>query len=98
MASYPVGSNGASQAILDADCLAKPLSELTPEAALRAYEAERLAKTAEIVRNNRKGGPERVMDVVAERAPDGFTRLEDVITQEEVAAIVGGYAWTDARL
>jgi 5-methylphenazine-1-carboxylate 1-monooxygenase len=91
---YPVGSNGASQAILDAGCLARLLSKRTPEAALRAYEAERLPKTAEVVCSNREGGPERVMDVVAERAPNGFTRLEDVIGPEEVAAIVGGYART----
>jgi 5-methylphenazine-1-carboxylate 1-monooxygenase len=91
---YPVGSNGASQAILDAHCLARLLSELTPEAALRTYEAERLPKTAEVVRSNREGGPERVLDVVAKRALDGFTRLEDVIAPEEVEAIVAGYART----
>jgi 2-polyprenyl-6-methoxyphenol hydroxylase-like FAD-dependent oxidoreductase len=91
---YPVGSNGASQAIRDARRLAKMLSELTPEAALKAYEAERLPVTAEVVRSNRNSGPERVMDVVAERAPNGFTRLEDVIAPEEVAGIVGGYART----
>jgi hypothetical protein len=70
------------------------LSELTPEAALRGYEAERLPVTAEVVRSNRNSGPERVMDVVAERAPNGFTRVEDVIAPEELAAIVGGYART----
>ena len=32
------------------------------------------------------------MDVVSERAPDGFTRLEDVISREDLAAIAGGYA------
>ena len=89
---YPSGSNGAAQAILDARCLARLLAELSPEAALKAYEAERLPKTAEVVRSNRVNGPERVMDVVAERAPDGFTRLEDVIAPEELASIVGGYA------
>jgi 5-methylphenazine-1-carboxylate 1-monooxygenase len=89
---YPSGSNGAAQAILDARCLARLLAELSPEAALNAYEAERLPKTAEIVRSNRVNGPEQVMDVVAERAPDGFTRLDDVIAPEELASIVGGYA------
>jgi 5-methylphenazine-1-carboxylate 1-monooxygenase len=88
---YPTGSNGAAQSILDAWCLAKLLSELVPEAALKAYEAERLSKTAKIVRSNRKGGPERAINLVAERAPDGFTRLEDVISSAELAAI-GGYA------
>jgi 5-methylphenazine-1-carboxylate 1-monooxygenase len=90
---YPVGSKGVSQAILDARCLARLLSEFAPEAALRAYESERLPKTAEVVRRNREKGPERV-DVVAERAPDGFARLEDVISPEELAAIIGGYART----
>jgi 2-polyprenyl-6-methoxyphenol hydroxylase-like FAD-dependent oxidoreductase len=89
---YPVGSNGASQAVLDAVCLADLLAALDGPAALAAYEAERRPKTAEIVRLNRLGGPERVVDVVSARAPDGFARLEDVIDREELAAIAGGYA------
>jgi 2-polyprenyl-6-methoxyphenol hydroxylase-like FAD-dependent oxidoreductase len=89
---YPVGSNGASQAVLDARCLADLLASRAPEAALAAYAAERLPKTAEIVRANRKGGPERVVDEVSARAPDGFARLEDVISREEIAAIASGYA------
>jgi 2-polyprenyl-6-methoxyphenol hydroxylase-like FAD-dependent oxidoreductase len=89
---YPVGSNGASQAVLDARCLADLLVSQAPEAALAAYAAERLPKTAEIVRANRKGGPERVVDEVSARAPDGFARLEDAISREELAAIAGGYA------
>ena len=89
---YPVGSNGASQAVLDARCLAGLLASQAPEAALAAYAAERLPKTAEIVRANRKGGPERVVDEVSARAPDGFARLEDVISRAELAAIAGGYA------
>lgn len=89
---YPVGSNGASQAVLDARCLADLLAAQAPEAALAAYSAERLPKTAEIVRANRKGGPERVVDEVSARAPDGFAQLEDVISREELAAIAGGYA------
>jgi len=89
---YPTGSNGSAQAILDARCLAGLLSELAPEVALSAYEAERLPKTSEIVRSNRRGGPERVLDLVAERAPEGFTRLESLITPAELSDIVGGYA------
>jgi 5-methylphenazine-1-carboxylate 1-monooxygenase len=89
---YPTGSNGSAQAILDAQCLATQLSEMVPEAALKAYDAERRPKTAEVVRSNRRGGPERVIDIVADRAPAGFTRLEDVITRAELADIVGGYA------
>jgi 2-polyprenyl-6-methoxyphenol hydroxylase-like FAD-dependent oxidoreductase len=91
---YPVGSNGASQAILDARFLATLLASMPPGQALAAYEAERLPKTAEVVRLNRSGGPERVVDVVSERAPNGFERLEDVISRDELAAIAGGYAQT----
>jgi 2-polyprenyl-6-methoxyphenol hydroxylase-like FAD-dependent oxidoreductase len=91
---YPVGSNGASQAILDARLLARLLHEMEPGVALAAYEAERLPKTAEIVRLNRMGGPERVVDVVSALAPDGFERLDDVISRDELAAIAKGYAMT----
>jgi 2-polyprenyl-6-methoxyphenol hydroxylase-like FAD-dependent oxidoreductase len=91
---YPVGSNGASQAVLDAVCLAGKLVAMSgdPIGALAAYEAERLPKTAEIVRSNRLGGPERVIDVIEERAPDGFARIEDIATEAELTGIVRGYA------
>ena len=92
---YPVGSNGASQAILDARALADRLAGAEhPFAALAAYDEERLPVTAQIVRMNRKGGPEGVIDVVEELAPDGFTRIDDVLTFEQRQAIVRGYAAT----
>lgn len=91
---YPVGSNGASQAILDARCLAPLLATCggDVEGALKKYEQERLPVTAEIVRTNRSGGPEGVIDLVEGRAPDGFETLEDVATREELESIVKGYA------
>ena len=89
---YPVGSNGASQAILDARCLADTLAAKPVEQALADYEAVRRPATADIVRTNRIGGPERVMDLIAARAPDGFARLHDVATKEELTGIVRGYA------
>lgn len=89
---YPVGSNGASQAILDARLLARLLSEGNAPRALAAYEAERLPATREIVLANRRGGPERVVDVVSARAPEGFSNIEEVIARDELAAIAKGYA------
>ena len=89
---YPVGSNGASQAVLDARCLCDLLVGRPVAEALAAYEAERLPATAAVVRSNRAGGPERVVDLVAGRAPRGFSRVEDVATEEELTAIVKGYA------
>ncbi len=89
---YPVGSNGASQAILDARCLADLLAELPVADALAAYDAARRPATAEVVRSNRVGGPERVVDLVAARAPNGFARVQDVATDAELSGIVRGYA------
>jgi 5-methylphenazine-1-carboxylate 1-monooxygenase len=90
---YPVGSNGASQAILGARALARHLaSAASVSEALAAYDAERRPPTAEIVLTNRKGGPEGVIDVVEARAPDGFADVETVASYAEREAIVRGYA------
>jgi 2-polyprenyl-6-methoxyphenol hydroxylase-like FAD-dependent oxidoreductase len=89
---YPVGSNGASQAVLDAVALADALAAAPVETALAAYEAARRPATAAIVESNRRGGPERVVDEVSRLAPEGFERIEDVIGADDLAAIVRGYA------
>src|SRR3712207_1288258 len=90
---YPVGSHGASQAILDSRCLAYSLLPAEhPAHRLALYEAERLPKTAEIVRSNRVGGPERIIDAVEKLAPDGFSDINRVLSYEDRAAIVRGYA------
>ena len=92
---YPVGSNGASQAILDARFLADRLADAEhPVQALWTYEQVRLPMTAEIVRMNRRGGPEGVIDAVEARAPDGFSNIDDVLSFEQRKAIVRGYAST----
>jgi 2-polyprenyl-6-methoxyphenol hydroxylase-like FAD-dependent oxidoreductase len=94
---YPTGSNGASQAILDARSLARHLSSCLASgapvaAALAAYDAERRPATAEIVLASRRGGPERVIDLVEARAPEGFDDLDAVASYAEREAIVRGYA------
>jgi 5-methylphenazine-1-carboxylate 1-monooxygenase len=64
-AMYPNGSNGASQGILDASALTRHLqSQDSVIKALTAYEAERLSPTAKITLDNRKAGPERVLQMV----------------------------------
>jgi 2-polyprenyl-6-methoxyphenol hydroxylase-like FAD-dependent oxidoreductase len=84
-AMYPIGSNGASQAILDARVLAREIQARGPvPEALLAYDAERRPATARIVLANRRNGPEQVMQLVQERAPDGFARIEDVLSQREL--------------
>ena len=90
---YPVGSNGASQAILDARCLAGHLrAGGTVEAALSAYDRERRPATSDIVLSNRRGGPEGVIDMVEARAPDGFEDIDAVASYEERKGVVRGYA------
>ena len=89
---FPVGSNGASQAILDARCLADALAAAPALNALRTYETERLGATTDIVMSNRNGGPERVIDLVATRAPEGFGAIEEVADRSTLEAIVRGYA------
>src|SRR3979490_949560 len=90
---YPVGSNGASQAILDARALADLLARSEhPRQALVSYEQKRLPMTAEIVRSNRRGGPEGVIDAIEQLAPDGFDNVDGVLRHSQPAAIVRGYA------
>lgn len=89
---YPIGSNGATQAILDAQCLADQLSvPQSVEAALDAYEAERLPMCAKIVEMNRQEGLDAILDLVEQRAPAGFERLEDVIDPAEIDSLVRRY-------
>lgn len=91
-AMYPIGSNGASQAILDADALTRALATSTTAAeALRAYEAERLPPTSAIVRANRGNGPEQCMQLAEERAPTGFDSVDDIFVPGELQAIADQY-------
>jgi 5-methylphenazine-1-carboxylate 1-monooxygenase len=93
---YPQGGNGGAQAILDAACLARLLkSEPDPAAALAAYEAERLPVTSRIVVQNRTAPPNLLVDLVERRTGDKpFKRLEDVVSQDEMRAIVEDYQKT----
>jgi 2-polyprenyl-6-methoxyphenol hydroxylase-like FAD-dependent oxidoreductase len=85
---YPIGSNGSAQAIQDArylaDCLADAeAGRCSLPYALKEYEAERLPRTAGIVLRNRMNGPEQVMQIAEERAPNGFADIDAVIPLAE---------------
>lgn len=85
---YPIGSNGSAQAILDARYRADWLRDISNVAlALKEYEAERLPRTAGIVLRNRMNGPEQVMQLAHERAPQGFSDIEQIIPFAEREAI-----------
>ncbi|EKS32860.1 flavin-dependent oxidoreductase [Afipia clevelandensis] len=89
---YPIGSNGASQAILDARVLTREiLNHGETAAALQAYEAERRPATTELVKLNRRNGPEQVMQLVEERAPNGFNVVTEVMSQQELEDVANTY-------
>ena len=89
---YPIGSNGASQAILDARVLTRELfAHGEVPQALEAYEAERRPATTELVKLNRRNGPEQVMQLVEERAPNGYEVVTDVLSQQELEDIANTY-------
>jgi 5-methylphenazine-1-carboxylate 1-monooxygenase len=91
-ATYPVGSNGASQAILDARILGAKLQEhgVTAEA-LRAYENEVRPAVNKVVLANRGSGPDAIMQMVEDRCGGVFQRIEDVISKQELAAHAAKY-------
>jgi 5-methylphenazine-1-carboxylate 1-monooxygenase len=89
---YPIGSNGASQAILDARVLTREILANGPtSAALTAYEAERRSATTDLVMLNRRNGPEQVMQLVEERAPNGYKLVTDVLSLKELEDIAANY-------
>lgn len=92
---YPIGSNGGSQAVLDARVLAHELARAAdPAAGLLGYERERRETANAIVLACRDMPADRVLHMVSERAPQGFSCIEDVLTPEELATINGAYQRT----
>ncbi|KAK5048898.1 hypothetical protein LTR84_005318 [Exophiala bonariae] len=93
-AMYPIGSNGVSQAILDAEALANCLQKTKGGdilAALQEYQSIRLPPTAAIVFANRGNGPDQVLQLAHERAPDGFKHVYDIIPKEELEGVGAKY-------
>lgn len=94
-AMYPMGSNGATQAIVDARALADALAgHDCVEDALRAYETARRPVTTQLQISNRHMGPESVITIAHQRAPHGFSDVGEVFTPQELAAISRQYART----
>jgi 2-polyprenyl-6-methoxyphenol hydroxylase-like FAD-dependent oxidoreductase len=92
---YPVGANGASQAILDARTLAHVLAlETTIDAALDTYETTRRPATSAVVLANRQVGAEKCMELAEARAPNGFQRIEDVFAPGELEELTTQYKRT----
>ena len=90
---YPRGGNGAGQAILDARAVARWLrSQPDAAAALKAYQAERLAVANGVVLPNRTAPPDVILQLVHERSGDKpFARIDDIISRDELTTIAENY-------
>jgi len=89
---YPTGSNGASQAIVDARVLgAAMLDHGVGPAALRAYDDKLCAAVSALVLRNRGAGPFGLLGLVDERCGGVFDDIEQVIPKAEREAFMAGY-------
>jgi 5-methylphenazine-1-carboxylate 1-monooxygenase len=81
----PVGAQAGSQAIVDGRVLAAALLRYAdPAEALRQYERQRMDAMNGMILRNRRLGPETVMQLAEERAPDGFSDIAAVLSAEEL--------------
>ncbi|MBK6675168.1 MAG: flavin-dependent oxidoreductase [Proteobacteria bacterium] len=91
-AMYPTGSNGASQAIVDARVLGAMMCEhgATP-AALAAYDARLCGPVSKLILRNRGAGPFGLLNLVDERCGGVFDDIDTVISPAERAAFMADY-------
>ncbi|WP_242635973.1 flavin-dependent oxidoreductase [Cellulomonas sp. zg-ZUI22] len=91
-AMYPTGSNGASQAIMDARHLGAAMLRhgVTP-AALAAFDAQLCGPVSRLVLRNRGAGPFGLLDLVDERCGGDFDDIDDVVPEVERTAFMAGY-------
>src|SRR5262245_30457208 len=89
---YPTGSNGGSQAIVDARVLGACMIEhgVTP-AALEAFDKKLCGPVSQVVLRNRGAGPFGLLNMVDERCGGTFDNIDDVIPPAERAAFMAGY-------
>ncbi|HPD91266.1 MAG TPA: flavin-dependent oxidoreductase [Pararhodobacter sp.] len=91
-AMYPTGSNGASQAIIDARVLgAKLVAEGVTTAALAAYDAALCGPVSQLILRNRGAGPFGLLNLVDDRCGGAFDDIDTVIPPAERAAFMAGY-------
>ncbi len=91
-AMYPTGSNGGSQAIVDARVLGAAMVEhgVTQEA-LAAFDAQLCGPISQLVLRNRGAGPFGLLNMVDERCGGTFDNIDDVIPPQERADFMAGY-------
>jgi 2-polyprenyl-6-methoxyphenol hydroxylase-like FAD-dependent oxidoreductase len=91
-AMYPTGSNGASQAIVDARVLGAAMVEHgATQDALAAYDARLCGPISQVILRNRGAGPFGLLNMVDERCGGVFDTIDDVIPARERADFMAGY-------
>lgn len=91
-AMYPTGSNGASQAIVDARVIgAKMLTHGVTPQALAAYDAALCAPISELVLKNREAGPFGLLDILDARCGGVFDDIDAVIPAAERREFMARY-------
>ncbi len=91
-AMYPTGSNGASQAIVDARVLgAEMIRYGATEQALAAYDDRLCEPISKLILRNRGAGPFGLLNLVDERCGGTFDNIDDIIPPQERAAFMAVY-------
>jgi 5-methylphenazine-1-carboxylate 1-monooxygenase len=81
---YPTGSNGASQAIVDARVLgAAMLEHGVHSRALQAYDTQLCSELSQLVLRNRGAGPFGLLNLLDDRCGGVFDDIEEVIPRAE---------------
>jgi 2-polyprenyl-6-methoxyphenol hydroxylase-like FAD-dependent oxidoreductase len=89
---YPTGSNGATQAVIDARVLGAALIEhgVTGQA-LQAYDARLCSEISAVVLRNRGAGPFGLLNLLDERCGGVFDDIDAVIPAAERDAFMSRY-------
>jgi flavin-dependent dehydrogenase len=91
-AMYPTGSNGASQAIVDARTIgARMLDHGVNATALQAYDDQLCEPISALVLRNRGSGPFGLLNLLDERCGGVFDNIDDVIPAAERAEFMAKY-------
>lgn len=91
-AMYPTGSNGASQAIVDARVLGAAMIEHgVNAAALRAFDDQLCEEISALVLRNRGAGPFGLLKMIDERSDGEFDDIDSVIPAEERSEFMRRY-------
>ncbi len=89
---YPTGSNGASQAIVDARVLGAAIVQHgVTAAALQEYDARLCAEISAVVLRNRGAGPFGLLNLLDERCGGVFDDIDAVIPAAEREAFMSRY-------